>query len=77
MAPFAAHIFDHLLVVKEENLDLFGLVTRLLVKLVVSGTLAHFVHPVNIDVHVLAVPLPDLNHSVKKLLLQFNGLSDV
>ena len=76
-AALTTHVFDHLLVVVEKDLYLLRLVARLPVKFIVSGTLAHLVHSVNINVHILAILFPYLDHTIKQVSLQFNGLCDV
>ena len=65
VTSLTTHVFYHLLVVEEEDLDLLWLIARLSEELIIGSTLAHLMHPIDIHVHILTVLLPDLDHAVK------------
>ena len=70
-------VSDFELVLPEEELDLLGLVARLLVKLVICDALAHFLEADNIALKVATVCTVDSDHSIHQLALQFDSLVDI
>ena len=70
-------VSDFELVLPEEELDLLGLVARLLVKLVISDALAHFLEADNIALKVATVCTVDCDHPIHQLALQFDSLVDI